>query len=155
MAVTGYANSTYRWRTGFVNENQLTSTYNLTSFTRFDDMKGTKWFNPEDDNPFPEGAVVEGTLGGDFSAGGLAAVDWKLAGLTPQMVNFVLNDASLFNGAMSMDSTISTWNTRDNRWEFVWVKTARRGLISEVGEFGYNRGLRALTISHLVLQDAP
>ena len=155
MAVIGYDNSTYRWRTGFVNENQLTSTYDITGFTRFADMAGTKWFNPEDNSLFNQGALSEGTLGGDANFLGLQNVDWTLAGLTPQMLNFILNDASLFNGAASMDSTISTWNRNKNRWEFVWVKTAMRGVISDVGEAGYNRGLRALTVAHLVLQDAP
>jgi len=154
MAVTGYANSTYRWRTGFVNEAQLTSTYNITSFTRFADMVGTKWFKPEGNNLFNQAALTEETLIGDATFLGEANLDWVLAGLTPQMVNFILQDASLFNGAASMDSTISTWNAGKNRWEVVWVKS-RVGIISEAGEAGYNRGLRALTINHLVLQDAP
>jgi hypothetical protein len=154
MAVTGYANSTYRWRVGFVNEAQLTSAYNITSFTRFDDMGGENWMNPEGTSLFNEGALAEPTLAGDANFLGLQNVDWTLVGLTPEMLNYVLQNAALFNGAASMDSTISTWNGSKNRWEFVWTKT-RRGIVSESGEPGYNRGLLRLNISHLVLQDAP
>ena len=142
MAVTGYNNSTYRWRTGFVNESQLTSTYNITSFTRFTDMGTQQWFNPEGNNLFDQGAITENTLAGGSTFLGLSNVVWKLPGLTPEMLNFILNDASLFNGGASMDSTISTWNGGKNRWEFVWVKS-RVGIISESGEPGYNRGLRS------------
>jgi hypothetical protein len=154
MAVTGYVNSTYRWRTGFVNESALTSSYNITSFPRFDDMGGHKWFNPEGTSLFNQGALTEQTLAGDASFVGLQNVDWVLPGLTAEMLNYVLNNAALFNGAASMDSTISTWNGGKNRWEVVWVKS-RIGTVSESGEPGFERGLLRLTISHLVLQDAP
>jgi hypothetical protein len=154
MAVTGYANSTYRWRTGFVNASQLTSTYNITSFPKFDDMGGHVWFNPEGIAPYNQGALSEQTLAGDANFLGLENVVWTLTGLTPEMVNYVLHNAALFNSAASMDSTISTWNRGANQWEVVWAKS-RIGTLSEVAEVGYSRGLLRLTINHLVQQDAP
>jgi hypothetical protein len=154
MATTGYDNLTYRWRTGFVNAAQLTSDYDITSFPYFSDKALHQWFNPEGNPPYDEGALAELTLGGDANFVGLESARWILAGLTPEMADYICNNAALFNGAASMDSTISTWNRTSNQWEIVWAKT-RRSIQSEAGEAGYNRGLLRLTINHLVQQDAP
>lgn len=154
MAVTGYDNYSYRWRTGFVNAAQLTATYAISNFTRFADMAGRKWFDPEATSWFNEGSQFELALNGDASFLGLQTVQWVFVGLTSQMLDYVLYNASLFNGAASMDSTIGTWNGTRNRWEVVWTKS-RRGLISEIAEPGYGRGALRLTIDHLVTQDAP
>jgi hypothetical protein len=154
MAVTGYDNYSYRWRTGFVNAAQLTATYEIAQFPTFADMGGHEWFNPEGTSWFDEGAQAELTLGGDANFLGLQTVTWTLKALTPEMLNYVLYNAAYFNGAASMDSTLSSWNGTRNRWEIVWAKTSR-DIISAFGEPNFRRGSQTLVINHIVQQDAP
>ena len=151
MAITGFVNSTYRWRTGFVAGASLTSAYNITSFPTF---LYDRWYIPEFPTPYIQSAIVERGLDGSSSFVGKQNTSWTLVGLNSQMLDYVLNNAALFNGEASMDSTISTWNISKNRWEVVWAKTTI-DIISGAGESGTYHRLLRLKIDHLILQDAP
>jgi hypothetical protein len=153
MAVVGYGNESYKLRQGFVNASQMTDTYLVTAFTRFTDMGGLKWFNPSGSNVYNQAAQVEGTLAGGAKFIGKAFFSWTLSGLTPEMVDFILDDSTMFNGQAGQDFTAVTWNMAKNRWEIVWVK-ATVGILSD-NEPGYNRGLTSLTINFVTQQDAP
>jgi len=154
MAVVGYENLTYRWRQGFVNEAQLTATYNITAFAKTADMGSHRWFNPEGSNVYNQAAQIEATLAGSANFIGKAWFDWRLPGLSPQMLDFILYDATMFNGLARMNSTVSTWNGLRDRWEVVWT-IAKVDIVSVAGETGFERGLRALVVNHIVQQDAP
>jgi len=154
MAVSGYDNGQYRLRGAWVNAAQLTSAYALANFPIFDDMAKDRWFDPEGSNVYNVAAQSEPTLAGGAKFVGDAWFEWVLAGLTPEMLNYLLYDASLFNGAAQMQATVETWNMEENQWEIVWT-WCTRGTISDSGETGYRAGLRALTLRFKVVQDAP
>jgi hypothetical protein len=154
MAIIGYKNSNYAIRQGFVNAAQLTSTYYIRNFVKTSDMGPHQWWNPEGNNLYNQGAIAERTLNGGRNFTGNPFFSWRLPGLTPQMLNFWLYDATMFNGSAQMDSTVGTWNGLRDRWEIVWA-VASVGIVSESGEPGFYRGLRALNVDFVVKQDAP
>lgn len=154
MAVTGYDNGNYKLRQGFVNAAQMTDTYLVTAFTRFTDMGPHKWFDPSGSNIYNQAITVEGTLAGGGKFIGKEWFTWSLSGLTPQMLDFFLNDATMFNGQAAQDFTAETWNMEKNQWEIVWAKAVVQ-IISEAGTPGFARGLQALEVRFTVNQDAP
>lgn len=154
MAVTGYENLDYRWRQGFVNAAQLTATYNLVDFARVADMSGYAWLRPEGSNIYNQAAVMENTLRGGAKYVGRPFFRWRLPRLTPLMTDFILYDATMFNGEAEMDSTVSTWNGARDRWEVVWA-IATANIIETAGQTGFYHGFAALNVDFTVLQDAP
>jgi len=163
MAVTGFENLSYRWSIGFIAAAALTTTFEITNtatFPVFVDMGGLdSWVDPGSENIgakwYNEGVLTEKSLGGRSTFLGKPFVNWLFGGLTAQQLDFLLYDATYFNGAASMDSTISTWNGTHNRWEVVQV-ISTRDIISSAAESGYGIGGAArLLIQHVVEQDAP
>ena len=155
MAVTGYLNYSYRWRSGFVNASQLTIAYALRSFPRQTDMGGLiDWLDPEGTNTYNRSVLTEMTLSGRSKFIGNANFSWTLARLTPQMADYLLYNAAYLNGASYLDSTVSTWNGARDRWEIIWA-IGTIGTVSESFQTGYNRGFRSMTIPFRVEQDAP
>lgn len=163
MAVTGFENLSYRWSIGFIAAAALTTTFeitNTTTFPTFADMGGLdSWTDPGSENIgakwYNEGVLVEKLLSSRATFLGKSFANWLFGGLTAQQLDFLLYDATYFNGAASMDSTISTWNGTRNRWEVVQVISSR-DIISNAAEPGYGIGAATrLSIQHVVEQDAP
>ncbi|MHC4620645.1 MAG: hypothetical protein ACYTEQ_23095 [Planctomycetota bacterium] len=159
MAVTGYDNYSYRWRTGFVTAAALTTLYeitNTTTFPLFADMGGlSEWALPGGTKWYNEGVLAEKQLSSRSTFLGKPWFQWPMPAVTAQQLDFLLYDATYFNGAASMDSTVSTWNSTRNRWEVVQVISSR-DIISSAAEPGYGIGAAAgLVITHVVEQDAP
>lgn len=163
MAVTGFANLSYRWSIGFIATAALTTTFeitNTTTFPVFADMGGLEsWKDPGSENIgakwYNEGVLAEKALSGRSTFLGKPFVNWLFGPLTAQQLDFLLYDATYFNGEASMDGTISTWNGTRNRWEIVQV-ISTRDIISNAAEPGYGvGGATRLLIQHVVEQDAP
>jgi len=159
MAVTGYDNYSYRWRIGFVAAAALTTTYeiiNTTTFPLFDDMGGlSSWALPGGTKWYNEGALAEKQLSSRVTFIGKPWFIWPLPALTAEQLDFLLYDATYFNGAASMDSTVSTWNGARNRWEIVQVISSR-DILSDAATPGYGIGAASVfQITHVVQQDAP
>lgn len=163
MAVTGYVNYSYRWRTGFVAAASLTTVYeitNTTTFPVFADMGGLpSWTDPGSETNgakwYNEGALAEKRLSSRTTFIGKPFVNWVFNGLTAQQLDFLLYNANYFNGEASMDSTVSTWNGTRNRWEIIHVISSR-SIISEAAQPGYGIGAATrLTINHVYVADAP
>jgi len=155
MAVVGYTNYSYRWRSGFVNAAQLTDTYALRNFPRQTDMgSSVDWLDPQGTNTYNRAAMTELSLYGRAKFLGIPNFTWSLPSLTPQMTDYLLHNAAYFDSAAYLDSTVSTWNGARDRWEIIWA-IASLGTISEMAQTGFQRGFRLLTINFRVEQDAP
>lgn len=162
MAVTGYANLSYRWSIGFITAAALTTDFEITNtdtFPIFSDMGGLSWTDPGSESPgakwYNEGVLAEKLLSGRATFLGKPFVNWLFGGLTAEQLEFLLYDETYFAGAASMDSTISTWNGSHNQWEVVQVISSR-DIISNTAEPGYGKGGAArLLITHVKEQDAP
>jgi hypothetical protein len=151
---TLYDAGSYRIRKGWVNAVELTEAYQITSFAKQTDQGKSDWLIPVNESSvYNQAAENVRALGGGARFNGRANFVWELNGLSPGMMLFLKDDATMFEGKASEQFTVETWD-RQGLWRIVWA-WGYWDIASNAGTPGYLRGFRAWRIPFVVEQTAP